>query len=223
MAKKKTNKTKKTSQKLGGLFIQKRTDKRGNNYFIDRQGKRSKSIEYYSQWGSGKSTGRVKKESFDKTVDLIKEEDITDLTEARLIASDFEVLRRAVPQRKKELELIEGEETGIQLFFRAVDTVKDAEKGKAKVKILRPNSSYFKLMSYLDAIEVAHRFIDSVSDALDEMQEASEFEFESPLIYFRFQHEIKTNTFYIDFKNLIGAEDYALLIQLVKDNFEAYE
>lgn len=223
MKKKKTTNNKsnrKTSQNLGGLFIQKRIDSKGRKYFIDREGKRRKEIDYAAQWSK---TGRVSKDSWNKTVKAIDQFEIDDIQEARLVADDFETLRRAKPLRKKEIELLEGGETGIQLFFRATDTVSDAIKGGSIIKILKPNGSNFRKYNEVDAMEIAHKFIDSVSSALEEITKETSQQMTSPLIYFRFQHDIKNNTFFIDFKNLIGVEEFTLMQELIRDNFASYE
>ncbi len=214
MKKKKQNKNKKPSN-FGGLFIQKRVDKKGFNYYIDRQGKRRSKFDYSIQWGK---KGRISKESFNKTLQETKKEGIKDIREGRLIASDYETLKKSKPLRKKEIEIIESRATKTSLFFRAIDHIKDADKGGAKIKILTPKNTTFREFKGVQGIEKAYEFIDSISKALEELKQAGD-EITSPLISFRFQHNIKENTFYFDFKNLIGIEDFILMQELIKDNF----
>lgn len=209
-------KNKKAPQKFGGLSIQKRQDKRGNNYYIDKKGKRRKEIEYAVQWSK---KGRVSKASFEETIKNINEENITDIKEARLLVDDFEVIRKAEPLRKKEIELMESRSTKTSLFFRATDIVNQAIKGGAKIKILKPTGKIFVNQSPNKAMEIAHLFIDSVGESLDEINEGSSGEITSPMIRFNFQHSIAENVFYLDFKNLSGFDDLVLLNQLIKDNF----
>jgi len=217
MAKNKQSKNKKAAN-FGGLFIQKRTDKAGRSYYVDKQGKRRSGLEYGLQWSK---TGRVPKETFEKTIAQVEKFEIKDLKEARLVADDFETLRRAEPLRKREIEMIENELTQTALFFRAVEVVRDADIGGAFIKILTPTNRAFRKYSGVQAIEIAYKFIDSVSDALEEIK-IQYPEMTSPLIFFRFQHNIKENTFYIDFKNLVGLQDFILLQQLVFENFSSY-
>jgi hypothetical protein len=213
----KKNKKNQQPPNFGGLFIQKRTDKIGRSYYIDREGQRRKQTEYAVQWSK---TGRVSKETFEKTIKQLEKFEITDQTEARLIADDFETLRRARPLRKKEIELMEDETTGTQLFFQATDIIRIADEGGAKVKILTPTGDKFRTMKGPKAMETAHQFIDSINNAVKEIQ-AGDKSLDSPLLKFNFQHNIEENTFYLDFRNIIGIDDFELLNQLIRDNFEA--
>lgn len=217
MKKRNTNK-KKAPRNLGGLFIQKREDKRGRKYFVDREGKRRKEVEYSVQWSL---KGRVSKSSFEETIKNINENKIKNIREARLIANDFEIIRRSEPMRKKEIELLESKDTKNALFFRATDIVNQAIQGDAKIKILLPDGKNFRTFSGNKAMELTHLFIDSVGESLDEINKSSDGDITSPMIRFNFQHNIKENVFYMDFKNLAGFDDLILLKELIKDNFGA--
>jgi hypothetical protein len=210
------NKTSET-KKNAGLFIIKKTDSIGRNYFVDREGKKRKRIQYESQWSIN---GRVSKSSFERTLREIERFEITDVREARLIANDFEILRRAEPLRKKELEILASETRGSQLFFRATDTIRDAIAGGAIIKIQTPTNKKFQTVTGVQAMELAHRFIDSVNDSVQDINDSGET-VTSPLIQFNFEHDIDKNIFYLDFKNVSGFDDFILLQQLIKDNFEA--
>jgi len=213
--KKQTSKNK--ASNFGGLFIQKRTDSKGRNYYIDRDGQRRSGLEYSVQWSK---TGRVSKETFEKTISQIEKYEVKDKEEARLIADDYETLRRARPLRKKEIELMEGETSGSQLIFRATDIIRDAEKGGAKIKILTPTGDKFRTMQGPKAMETAYQFIESINEAVKEVK-AGDKTITSPMIQFNFQHDIKENTFYLDFRNVTGIEDFTLLNELIRDNFNA--
>ena len=210
----KNSKNKKSPSNFGGLFIQKREDSKGRNYFVDREGKRRSSFEYSLQWSK---SGRVSKDSFQKALQISKEEEITDISEGRLIADDFEMIRKARPLRKRELEIME---TGTdQIFWQSTSIMNEAIKGGAEIRILKPDGDKFRKVSELEAMEYAQRFKDSVADSLDEIKEASETSIDSPLIRFNYEHDVVNNVFYFDFRNLTGFDNYNLLNSLISDNF----
>ena len=210
-------KSKNKGRDFHGFFIQKRTDKKGRNYYIDQEGKQRSEFDYSLQWSK---TGRVNKETFEKTLAQAKKFDIKKVDEARLIADDYETLRRARPLRKKELELMESETTGQMFFYQATDAIRTAIEGGATIKILTPTGDSFRTFKGPKAMDTAHRFISAISKSLAEVQKATKGEIESPMIQFNFQQDIEKNEFLFDFRNISGMEDFTLLSELIRDNFE---
>jgi hypothetical protein len=119
---------------------------------------------------------------------------------------------------------MEDETTGTQLFFQATDIIRIADEGGAKVKILTPTGDKFRTMKGPKAMETAHQFIDSINNAVKEIQ-AGDKSLDSPLLKFNFQHNIEENTFYLDFrKTMIKASGSpSNLIKQLKQNGKNFE
>ncbi|GAF81584.1 unnamed protein product, partial [marine sediment metagenome] len=58
------------------------------------------------------------------------------------------------------------------------------------------------------------------NSAVEETKDEKGKTLSSPLINFNFEHDIKNNTFYLDFRNTTGWDDFILLQELSRDNYD---
>ena len=179
-------KTKRPSN-FGGLSIQKREDKNGHNYFVDKQGNRKSGAEYSLQWSTN---GRVKNSVFEKSVkqyNKVREEKFAGTHSQALakgIVDQINYIERTKSKRAAEIEKnvlakksgnIDYDQT---LSFDITTEVRDAKD--FKFQILKPNGQNFVTVDYDTAMEITQIFNYELNQILDEMVKKGQIK--SPMV-----------------------------------------
>ena len=142
------------------LRIQKRTDKAGRTYYIDRDsGKRSSGLAYSVQFGSNGFTSR---EDQDSALKIIKAEGIKKPEDAREIVNKFQDLTRV--RREKE-QVFQDKEVEIQ-YWDLKELVSSAPEEQFKIK--SPTGEIYYNYNRLQALEVVENIISALNTTIAE-------------------------------------------------------
>jgi hypothetical protein len=224
------------------LFINKHTDKNGNQFYIDRDtGKRRSNQDYRAQWNGNK--GRVNKEVFQESVKQYK---AFERTKERGEKVDIHTIVRGVQdmqtQRvkyKSHTKMLKDAEKGIENeqgekthqeggltsykrnFYNMKDTVESINPNY-KIMVLSPDGERYVEVDKLTAMSMVSDYAQNVTAKNDELSrntpEGKTAPYVLPMI--AMQLNMKEKTFYIDLKNPFGMEGNEGILDEINDMFE---
>jgi len=193
--------------------IQKRTDARGHNYFIDKKGARRTAVDYSLQWGSN---GRSSKTSFEKA--LKQTDKKTTLAEARGIVDGIQEIEKIEGTRAGDLrKKAEAEKDGVS-YSRMWDLRGLVAAHSAwKFDILKPDGNYFKRVNSLTAMDIVDRFIYHTNKLLDELVKKGLID--SPIVEVATKLDFIKKRLTLDLKNIIGIDQQIWVKKMIKETF----
>ena len=224
------------------LFINKKTDKNGNNYFVDRDtGKRRSNTDYRAQWNGNK--GRVNKASFEESV---KQYNAFERQKEKGETIDIHQIVRTVVEADKQQEMYKshadllnradsgeenehGEKTGqidsVTTMTRLYYNMKESVQGinpSSTIRILTPDKSRYQTVDKLTAMSMVSDYIQNVTAKNDELAkntpEGKTAPYVLPLI--AMEYDLESDTFTIDLKNPFGMEGNEGILDEINDMFE---
>lgn len=224
------------------LFIKKKLNKNGHNYYIDTQtGKRRSNTDYRAQWNGNK--GRVKRASFDESIKQYnafeREKEKGEKIDIRQIVS---VVVEADKQRdmyKSHAELRSradsgeenesGEKSGqigsVVTMTRLYYNMKESVQGispTSTIRILTPDKMKYQTVDKLTAMSIVSDYIQNVTAKNDELAkntpEGKTAPYILPLI--PMEYDLENDTFTIDLKNPFGMEGNEGILSEINDMFE---
>lgn len=224
------------------LFIQKRSNVNGHNYFVDTQtGKRRSNTDYSAQWNGNK--GRVKRASFNESVkqykafESQKEKgeviDIRDIVRTVVEAdkqqdmykSHAELRHRADSGEENEHGEKSGQIGNIVTMTRLYYNMKESVQGiseNSTIRILTPDRMKYQTVDKLTAMSIVSDYIQNVTAKNDELAkntpEGKTAPYILPLI--PMEYNLETDTFTIDLKNPFGMEGNEGILNEINDMFE---
>lgn len=214
MSKKGKNPKKRGANK-SPFYIQKRTDKRGNPYYIDKVGARRSGVDYSIQWGS---KGRVSNNTFERGLVQVRKRNISNKGKARLVVDEIQDIERLEGTRAGELSnLAKTGSEGVS-YSRMWDMrgVVDSHKNY-KFDILKPNGSYFRKYGHSDAMDIVDRFVYQTNKLVDELVEKGVID--SPIIQVAVKFDLIGKVITMDLKNIIGIDNAIWIKKMINENF----
>ena len=225
------------------LFINKKTDKNGNNYYIDRDtGKRRSNEDYRAQWNGNK--GRVNKQVFEESV---KQFEAFERTRERGEKVDIQTIVRGVQemetkrdQYKSHQEMLtranqgeelneygekqtqmEGKTSLLTLYHGVKDNVKGIGEDQT-IKILSPDGTRYQTVDKTTALSMVSDYIQNVTRVNDELEKNTPKGKTAPYVLplIAMEYDMDSDTWKIDLKNAFGMEGNEGILNEINDMFE---
>lgn len=214
MAKKKAQKGRQNEgRRKSSLFIERRVDSLGRNYYIDKNGDRRSGAAYQTQYGE---KGRVDSETFRKALREVERYDIRDKDEVKLIVRDFQVMKKADEKRKREIEFTEKAGTNLTRYWDVKDLI--TQNSGFKINILTPTGTIFYNYSEARALEIVEKFGYETNKLLRKL--IAEKKIDYGILEVNTNVDFENETIEIDLKNIEGLKSKLWVNQFIKQNFE---